>query len=808
MWTDLRYALRLLLKAPGFSLLTLLTLAAGLAFAIYMAAAIHAIALTRLPWPSFDRLVVIKETYDGRENGSEIRYSDFVEYSKAQTRFEHLYPTQRNRVAIGGKRYPENFVAARLTAGSWALHGVQPLLGRKLEAGDELSGAAPVMVIGADLWQQHFAKDPAIIGSQIKVDGVTTTIVGVMPAGFRFPISEQLWLPFAAPKHFAPGDDNRVTILARLKPAVDITEAGADISVIAQRLAASWPKTNKVIGAMVVPFVQSPTQGVSTMYLTLGGAAGLLLLLVWINAGNLLLARASERQQETAIRSALGAPRHRLLRHMLAEGLLLSVGACLVGLFFAAWALAATNQVLLAMPSAPEAPFWLQFGLSLPIVLVAMGLTLVSTLVIGLLPAWRNARTDLMMVLRDGTRHGQGRAAGRLSGSLVVIQIAVSSMLLVAACVLTYAMYQTLHADYGCRVKDVATARLGDRNGISGYRDKVAREQLFQRLDTALRSLPGQPHFALTNALPGDGRTEGTLIQPEGHAITDDRYPNAGLYSVNSTYFAALEIPILSGRALNDQDRADTLKVAVVDTAFANRHWPGVSPLGKRFRINAAEPDGEWITVVGVSRPVVQGSPSGGDDSVQTNVYRPLRQSVPDTLRIALVGGGDMASTLALLRQAISRADANLAPTELFSFEQLHEDNTGGLDLMGAWFVALGLISLLLAVSGIYGITARAVTLRTHEVGVRRAIGATDGAIVWLLLRRGVRQLLIGLPLGMLLGWGVTTAMAELLYQVGLAVPLAMLLVSLLISAVILLATLIPARRAIALIPSAALRYE
>lgn len=808
MLADLRYALRLLLKAPGFSLLTLLTLAAGLTFAIYMAAAIHSIGLVKLPWPNFDRLAVVKEMFDGRDNNHRIRYADFVEFRKAQTSFEALYPIQPAKVSIGGKRYPENFSAARLASEVWGLHGVRPSLGRRLEASDEKPGAAPVMVISTELWQRHFGSDAAIIGSQVKVDGTMTTIVGVMPKGFRFPIGEQVWLPFVAPAQYAPGDDNRVTAVGWLKPGVSVETASQELGLIAQRLATSWPKSNRIIGARVVPFVHAVVQGLGGMYAVLGGAASLLLLLVWINAGNLLLARASERQQETAIRSALGAPRSRLMRHMLAEGFLLSLGACLIGLFFAAWALAATNDVILAMPSSADMPFWIHFQLSWPVAILAMLLTLFSTLVIGLLPAWRNARTDLMLVLRDGTRGGQGRDAGRFSGALVVVQIAVSSMLLIAAVVLTYAMHQTLTADYGCRVKDVGTARLDTRMNLANYRDDASRKLLWQRLDTALRSLPGQPRFAMSNALPGDGMTEGTEIQPEGMSITGKRYPASGTYSANTGYFDALEIPILAGRAFNDQDRADSLPVTIVDSTFAEQFWPKQSAIGKRVLVDPGSSKAVWRTVVGVSRPVMHGSPAGDQNEKSPNLFVPLSQQTFQTMRIALVGSGNMATTLEQLRQAVSRADANLAPTELYSFEQLHLDNTGGLDLLGAWCVALGLISLLLAVSGIYGITARAVALRTHEVGVRRAVGASDGAILRLLLRRGVRQLLIGLPLGLLLGWGITVGMAEFLYQTGLAVPLSMLVISLLITAVILAATLIPARRALKLIPSAALRYQ
>lgn len=808
MWNDFKYALRLLLKAPGFSLLTLLTLASGLAFAIYVAAVVKAIVLVDLPWPEFDRLSVVKEFKVGGSSTSTIHYSDFLEYSKAPGSFEALYPIKLSSVSIGGKRFPQSFTAAGVMAGTWALHGVQPVMGRKLQASDEQSGAAPVVVIGADLWRQQFSSDAGIVGSQVKVDGVMTTIVGVMPAGFRFPSAEQVWLPFTVPSKYGPGDTNLVKAVGLLKPGVSTAQASAEMNLVAERLATTWPQTNKDHGASVAPFAQFGIQSAAPLYAALGSAAGLLLLLVWINTGNLLLARASERHQETAIRSALGAPSHRLFRLILSEGVLLACGACILGLFFASWALAATNQAFQAVPQFSDMPFWLRFHMTWSSVFVGLILTVISTLTISLLPAWRNASTELMNVLRDGTRQGQGRAAGRLSGALVITQIGVSSMLLVAACVLTFAIHQMLLADYGCRTDKVVTGRVELSNSALPYHSDAERLQLWQRLDAGLRNLPGAPHFAIASELPGDGRQIAADVAPDGFAVTDKHFPTAGVHAVSSGFFTGLEIPILSGHAFTDQDRADTQKVAVVDSVFAERFWPKQSPLGKRIRLNAAKSDNRWVTVVGVSRPVLQGAPSGGDASQDGNVYVPLVQNPPEAVGVALVGSGDTPASLEQLRQSIAFADANLAATDLLTFDELHSENVGGLNVMSGLCVALGLISLLLAVSGIYGITSRAVTLRTHEVGVRRAVGATDGAVLRLLLRRGVIQLAIGLPLGLLLGWLVTMVMAEFLYRVGLAVPAAMFAVTLVIALVVLLATLVPARRAISLIPGAALRYQ
>ncbi|MBV1775113.1 ABC transporter permease [Burkholderiaceae bacterium DAT-1] len=809
MWNDLRYALRLQLKAPGFSLLTILTLSAGIAFAIYMYAVAHAIGFAHLPWPNFERLAAINELFDGRTNGDQVRYAAFVEFQKNQTHFEQLLPGQSRNASIGTARLAESFRVYYTSPGMWAIHGVQPIMGRTLQGADSEAGAPLAVVINADIWKKRLGGDASIIGSHIKVNGVTGTIVGIMPAGFRFPTSEQIWLPFKPPVKYAPGDDNRVSVMGWLKPDASLDDASNEIGVMAKRQAAEWGKASQNLGAKIVPFVHGNSRAGLGLYLTLGGAAGLLLMLTWINTSNLLLARSNERQQEITIRAALGAPQHRLVRQMVCEGLILSLVAAAIAICIAGWTLDLSSKALMDTPGARDfLPFWFQFGIGWRESIVAILLAVLTTVMVGLVPARNAVKLDVMQVLRDGTRHGQSKSGSKFSSFLVIAQIALSCTLLVAACVLPWSIYQIARADYGCRTHDIATARLA-LNGVgSTYTTDALRAQYWQRLERGLAAQSGGLRLALGDTLPGDGMSMGAPMYPEAMVVNKGHEPVADRYVVNGDYFRTLDIKLIQGRTFTQDDRLDTLPVAVVDSALATSFWPKASPIGKRvYVMNDPDKAGHWVTVVGVVTPVLHGAPSGTNERGLGTLFQPISQSIPTELSIA-VAGPDVQTAIQGLSAAVQLADSAIAPSRLMSFDELHDANQGGFNILAAWCVALGLISLLLATSGIYGMTARSVALRTWEVGLRRSVGASDSAILRMLVKRGVRQLLIGLPTGLLMGWGVTIAMQEFLYRSELAIPLAIVLIAMVISSVLFMAILIPARRAIALTPNAALRYE
>nr|WP_295130758.1 FtsX-like permease family protein [uncultured Roseateles sp.] len=817
MWDDLRHSVQALLRRPGHALLSLLTLSCGLGFAIYAAGVYFSFSAGDIPFPDPDRLLAVEASRDGeRTQAKSVHYLDLLEYRSQTPSFESLQPIQAATVTLGGhQQYPANFQAAYVPAEIWPWLGqaAKPELGRALQASDSLPGAAPVAVIGAQIWRRFLAADPAIIGSRVKINGVETEIVGVLPGELRFPMTQELWLPFQPPAGpltrghgQSMGTPQHVLALGKLKAGASSVQAANELKLVAQQLAQAFPANNTHVGALVLPYAAWGMPDVEMIYLGLAGAATLLLALVCINTSNLLLVRANERRQELAVRAALGAPRGRLILQMLSETLLLCLAAAALGVFFSAWALDATQLAVQATADG-RLPFWIQFTMRPQALLVGLGLTVLTALATGLLPAWRASAVDLNAVLRDG-RGSQGRASGRFAQALVWVQIALASLLLLASGLQTYTVHQRLTAGTGARMVGVLTARLAPRQAEylgDGEVAHSARAALWTRLEARLSQVADSTgaRVAMSTSLPGGGMIETDEILPEGMAVQDDRYPMGGNYRVNAGFFQAMEVKLLAGREFGQQDRADSLKVAVINQNFAQQHWPGQDPLGKRFAIvedSAKKSVGTWITVVGVTPHVLQGI--GRERGLRAaNFYLPISQTAPADMGIALVGVPDNTASRELLSRAVAQADPGLALEQVFNAEERQRIAHGGEEVMAAMSLVLGLLTLGLAASGIYGVTSRAVQLRNQEIGVRRAVGASDAQLMRLLLAQALRLLALTLPLGLIAGALVLSD------DVGPGLPLGLgvTTVAALISALVLLSTWLPARRALRQSPTAAL---
>ncbi|WP_271009710.1 ABC transporter permease [Paucibacter sp. B51] len=820
MRDDLHHSVQALLRHPGHALLSLLTLSCGLGFAIFAAGIYFSFTAGDLPFPEPERLVAVEASRDGeRSQAKSVHYLDLLEYQRQTPSLEALLPLQTDTVTLGGQRqYPANFAAARVSAGIWPWLGeaARPELGRGLLPGDSEPGAAPVAVIGADLWRRFLGADPAIVGSRLKINGVDTEIVGVLPGRLRFPMTQELWLPFQPPagtlsrgEGYSMGTPQHVMALGRLRPGASREQAGAELQQVAQNLAAQFPANNRRVGALALPYAAWGLPDVDMILLGLAGAAALLLALVCINTANLLLARANERRQELAVRAALGAPRGRLVMQMLTETWLLCLAAAGLGLFFSAWALEATQQAVMATADG-RLPFWIHFTMRPQAVLVGLGVSLLTALATGLLPAWRASAVDLNSVLRDG-RGSQGRASSRFARGLVWVQIALSSLLLLASGLQTYTVHQRLNAGTGARMEGVLTARLTLRTAEyqgSGEAVQAARAALWNRLQARLdeAAASAQARVALSTSLPGGGMIDTDEILPEGMTVQDGQYPEGGNYRINAGFFDAMEVKLLAGREFGPQDRADSLKVAVINQNFAQQHWPGQDPLGKRFAIVEGQTQkriGPWITVVGVIPHVLQGI--GRERGLRAaNFYLPISQATPGApadMGIALVGVPDHAASRELLARAVAQADPALALEQVFSAEERQRIAHGGEDVAAAMYLILGLLTLGLASSGIYGVTSRAVQLRGQEIGVRRAVGASDGQLMRMLLGQALSLLALALPLGL------TGGALALSGGLGSSLPLGLgvLLVGTLISSLVLFSTWLPARRALRQSPTAAL---
>lgn len=792
MWEDFKYAWRLLIKSPSTSLFTVLTLGLGIGTAVYMAGVIHTYWFAGPPWPHANRLFAVVAD-NGGQTGPGVPYADFVAYQQGQRHFESLEPISLRAITLAGLGYAMSYGGAEVGAGTWRLHGVQPMLGRILNAADALPGAPAAAVISERVWREHWQADPGVIGQQVKVNGLSRTIVGVMPAGFRFPVDQDVWLPFVTADAAKAG--RNVLLLGWLKPGADREQAKAELMDIGRRAS---PDASSAADLVVEPFPWLAALSGMGLATELGKQTGMLLLLVWINACNMLLSHARERRHELAVRTVLGSPRRYLLRYLLCEGLLLAGAAGALGLFLAAWALAAT-PALVHNPLQQFASWW-HFGIGGPELAVALALVALSVLAMQWLPAWQLSRTDLMALLRDGgseLRQAQRSLANR---AVSLVQITLSCTLLISALATFYLFLTVRYVDRGAQHDGFAYMQVRAGNG----RSTMPTDVLWRKLDTALHGLPGQPPYVLAAKLPGLGIGEPLPILPEGMNAGDDAAPRVGIDVVSPGYFAALGIPILAGRAFGEGDTDASDKVAIVDATFAQRYWPGQSAVGKTLRDVST---GQAFSVVGLCQRVQMTEIPESPDQRMPLIYYATAQMASAQQDVLLGGPGSLPERIGLMRLALAQADPNLAPVLAASYgEMLDAQNGGGI--YAAWECWLSAMAVLMIVTGLYAIHARAVAQQARDIQVRRVLGASDGRVAWHLLARNARLLLPGVAIGAALGWMYAVYMHQLGYPV---TPLAMAACTLgaavIESAVVVLAVAIPARCVLAFHPGVALRY-
>lgn len=798
------YALRLLAKAPGLSLLTTLVFAIGFGLAVYMYVLIKLLAFGDLPFPEGDRIVSIDAVINGVEHeGGRISLHDFREFAANQESFETFLPGSEDDMILaeGGaaKRAKGTYGGSAL----FSLTGVNPQLGRAFGPTDEQAGAVPVAVLSHDLWQQFFAGDPNIIGRSAKINDIQTTIVGVMPEGFRFPLDTGVWLPFPYSGVVHPGDKPLVQIYGLLKPGVSIADANRDLERQAEQLALTHPETNQGHGVKVWPFTQSQMANSMSAIAVMIGATVFILLLVCVNVVNLLIARAGERQKEIAIRASLGAPRHRLIRQMLLESLSLALAGGLVGLLFAAWAMEWSRLQIEGFGE--DIPFWWNFSITWETMLFAGVLVIGVGLVVGLVPAWRASGGDLAGFLRDGTRGAQGRRVARFTRSLVGFEILLCTALLITSGVLVRSVQLSVDADFGAQTQGVLMGRTTLTG--SAYQEseqEIVRfaEQVKGELESGL-DLESEA-AVVTTLLPGLSGLRSPALA-ENMDASDKQFPRVLAGSVLPGYFDALDIRLLAGRDLLPSDDASSLPVAVINESLARQFWPESSALGKRVKLNPQDPDSPWVTVVGVSEQVLHGQPFEENRSKPV-MYLPLSQRPQRELIVAVRSTRQLSSDV--LIDAVSRADVDVPVWGVEVLTDLITRNNSGMRFAGGLFIAFAFLGLMLASSGIYAVTARSVQLRTHEIGVRRALGADERSIMTMLFKESGKQLAIGCGLGLLLGGMLVKMLSTVLYNFSGEAPILFTLVVLLLSAIVAVATLIPALRAVRVSPNVALHYE
>jgi putative ABC transport system permease protein len=802
---DLRYGFRMLRKHPGFTFVAALTLALGIGANTAMFSVVDAVLLQPLPYPQADRLTMVWENvnlpaYKNDQNTP--APGNFNDWRQSAA-FSGM-------AAIGGRAWnltgagdPLRLQGDAVSANFFSVLGVDVAFGRTFTMEEDQPGGPKVAVLGHGLWSDRFGSDPTIVGRKILLDDTPYTVVGVMPRGFAFPDPEdRLWIPIGlTPQQLANHGSHFLRVVARLKPGATLAQAQAELDGIAARLTQQFPASNTGVGVRVMSLREQTVGDVQTELLLLLGLVGFVLLMVCANIGNLLLARASAREREFAVRAALGAGRGRVLRQLLTESVLLAVLGGVAGLVLASWGISGLRW--LAPVSLPQAT---DLSINSKAGLFNFAIACVAGVVCGLAPAWHADRKDLHGAIKAEARvssHGSGRRARNM---LVVAETALGVVVLIGAGLLLRSFWHLQHVAVGFESDRVLTFRVA--LPATRYGTLQKRTAFYQQLAERLGAAPGIQAAAGISFLPLSFAGRSTGVNVEG-----DPPPAPGevkfvdFRSVTPGYFSTLRIPLVAGRDVAWSDAPDSPQVIVISEATARAFWPSGNALGRRLKLGPSnDPSIPWLSVVGIVGNVQQ-----------LDLVRRPRPAIylagtqdpgtGDTVRDWVVRTApDPATLAATARAAVWGIDGALPVTRLQPMDRVRSGATAREQftlLLVALFAALALV---LAAVGLYGVTAYAVTQRTHELGIRLALGARPADVLRIVLGQGARLVLAGLAIGIVASLALTQLMATLLFGIGTRDPVTFAAVGLILAAVSLLACYIPARRAMRVDPVVALR--
>jgi len=805
MLHDLRFAVRQLARYRWFSLAVIVTVALGIGINTTVFTLVNAVLFKPVPVPGGERLVVVtRQEPNNRDNRAPFSWAELQAYREQNRTFAGLEAATRDMCVLSEQdNPPERYHSAEVTPGLFSLLQTPPVLGRGFNAADGQPGAPAVVLLGYGLWQKRYGGAPDVIGRAVRVNGQPATIVGVMPAEFKFPDDQDLWSAYRPTKEREQRTHRDANLYGLLKPGVSRNEAQGDLTVISARLAKDFPATNKDVSARVQTFHELFNGGpIKLIFLLMQAAVGFVLLIACANVANMLLSRAITRRREVAVRAALGASRGQLVRQLLIESVLLSVLGGLVGLglslFGVHWFDLATQDV--------GKPYWVQFTMDWRAFAYFAALSVLTGVVFGLVPALRASRVDLNTALKDGTATSS-RGASRLTGLLVVFQFAATVILLASAglMVRNFLAAKQINPSVPANHILTATIALPDRPG-ERYASEPSRRQMHERLLNRLAAIPGVTAVALTSDFPGLG-SQTRDIEIEGLPAPDPQQPfRAGPLFSSANYLSTAGIPLLAGRALTEQDGLKGKEAAVVSRSFAESHWPGESPVGRRFRfLNRDAQPGPWTAIVGVCADIIQDAQARNPPPT---VYLSHQQEPWAWLGLMLRTEGDPAALGKPLRDAVQELDADLPLLDAQPLNAAIDHQMWFLAVFGALFFAFAAIALLMASVGLYAVVAQNTAQRTREIGIRMALGATASRVVQLMLARGLRQLALGLALGLAGALAATRLLDSFLGLISTRDPLTFVAITTLLSAIGLFACWLPARRAARVAPTEALRTE
>ena len=799
---DLRFAIRQLFKNPGFTFAALLTLALCIGANSAIFSLVNGVLLRPLSYPDADRIVYFEgQNITQGITDSNVSVLDFQDWTAQSQAFSHTALFWAGGAALaeqGGE--PERVPRAGVTTNFFDLFGVQPMLGRSFVAEDDRPGTATVAILSEGLWKRRFGADRNIIGKSITINAQPATVIGVMPGGFDYPQRTQIWTQAAIVMAEEPRDNRSYSALGRLRPGVELEQAQTQISAINAQLAQAFPDTSKGWDARLLRLQETIVRSVRPSLLLLFAAVGCVLLIGCVNIANLLLARATARQKEVAIRTALGASRGRIVRQMLTESILLSTIGGALGLLLSFWFI----ELLISI-SPPDSPRFSEVGLDYRVLAFTIGTSLLAGLIFGLTPALQASKLDVSGSLKEGGRSGEGYRRTSARSFLLIGEMAMSLVLLVGAGLLIKSFMRLQEVNPGFNPERVLIASLSLPQ--AKYKEDQQRIDFYRTLIERLEALPGVQAAGAGVNMPLNATNYGIgkSFIPEGRPLTADEVVDASWSTITPAYFEALRIPLIAGRMFDDRDNAAATKVMIVNRQVAIKHFGSeAAAIGKKIVIwRTEEFSREIVGVVGDSKP------DAIEDEAPAQIYTPHAQDGSwGYMTLVIRTAADPAAFITTLRREVLLLDSGLPIFDVKTMEEVVAASSGTRRVSMVLFGVFAGAALLLAAVGIYGVMAYSVTQRRQEIGIRMALGAQTGDVLRMVLRQGMLLALIGVGSGLLGAFGLTRVISSLLFGVSATDPVMFAAVSLLLAFVALLACYLPARRATLVDPIKALRTE
>jgi putative ABC transport system permease protein len=803
LWQDLRYGFRTLWRSRGFALIAILALALGIGANSAIFSVVNGVLLRPLPYPQPERLFIVWEK--GRQlDEMSIAYPNYSDWRAQNQSLENLAIFRRESFNLTGNNEPEQLTGAQVSANLFATVGVKPIMGRDFLPEEDTPAGNPVTILSYGLWQRRFGADTKIIGKNLSLNGKDFTVIGVMPPRFSYPSRMELWVPIAPystnPNWTDRGNHPGIYGVARIKQGVSVEQANTELDTIAMRLEQTYPKSNSGNRVVLTPLLGYLVKEIKPALLLLLGAVGFLLLIACANVANLLLARATARQREIAVRAALGASRWRIIRQLLTESVMMALCGGGLGLVMAMWG---TDLIISMVPE--DMPRIHDVSVDGRVLAFMVAVSILTGIIFGLMPAIHASKPDLNEALKDGGRAGAASPRGhRIRSGLVISEVALALVLLIGAGLLIKSFARLRAVNPGFNADNLLTFSVA--LPVAKYPEDPQRLIFYRQLLARLSALPGVSSVGVTSDLPFISGSQ-TSFNISGRPLLErnDR-PLADYQNVNGDYFPAMGMTLLRGRAFNDQDVKDSARSVIIDEGFARRYWPNEDPIGKQLFEGEKDLPENRFTIVGVVNSIKLESLNS--EPTRCQLYFSYTMFPQRRSSLLVRASGDLAGLAAAIKHVVQEIDKDQPIYDLQTMNQILADSIAPQRLAAMLLTVFAALALLLAIVGIYGVMAYSVTQRTHEIGVRMALGAQTGDVLKMVIKQGMMLVSIGVAIGLAAAFALVRAMSSLLYGVSASDPSTYLTIAALLILVAMLANYIPARRAAKVDPMIALRCE